>query len=134
MKTAICRTCGSVLEPLIQPPNSPLNEEQWASGRAGDYLCPVCPDNGRGTLPGCYLWEQETVTLEALTEAFVARLEDLVTDPSIGLGDDALEWPERVQRRLPISRCRVTTDALAACCHDLGILRTSLYMKSLLLG
>lgn len=134
MKNALCRTCGSVLHPIHQPANSPLNAEQWAGQRAGDFLCPMCPDNGRGVGAGHYLWEREVAWADDLREALATRLEDLVTDPSVPLGADACEWPDRVRRNLPIPRNRITMDALAGCCHDLGILHTSSDMKGLILG
>lgn len=54
-----CPQCGGPLEVVRQSGKLPLNPDQWASMRAGDYYCPTCPDNDRGMSGLCYWWEHE---------------------------------------------------------------------------
>lgn len=53
-----CPRCGGKLKPVTQDPGSPLNEEQFASVRAGDYYCEAC--TGTEARTGYkYWWESD---------------------------------------------------------------------------
>jgi len=54
-----CPGCGGELESVTYP-GGYLNREQWDSQKAGDYVCKVCPDNGRAAnKQHAYFWEKE---------------------------------------------------------------------------
>lgn len=55
-----CPQCNCRVRKLSYP-GGMLNAEQWDSVRAGDWICDVCPPNGRSTTPMCYWWENEIV-------------------------------------------------------------------------
>jgi hypothetical protein len=53
----ICPICGGALEAVVYR-GGPLNEEQWASIRAGDWYCKVCSSNKSAT--GFeYFWDKD---------------------------------------------------------------------------
>jgi len=57
-----CPNCNTALEAVKQSASSPLNEEQFASIRAGDYFCAVCvcPEaERRGNTTYRYFWKHE---------------------------------------------------------------------------
>ncbi|MFA6462202.1 MAG: hypothetical protein WCV90_08125 [Candidatus Woesearchaeota archaeon] len=53
-----CLECSSLLKEVKRPVDSPLNPEQWASQRAGDYYCETCPGE-RGKSGHRYYWKSE---------------------------------------------------------------------------
>jgi DNA modification methylase len=57
-KAPYCPICESPLKMVIQEANSPLNEDQWASIRAGDWFC-TCHNNHRGNKPYAFFWDSE---------------------------------------------------------------------------
>ena len=58
-----CPKCGNPLEKVRQSSNSPLNEEQFDSVRAGDWFC-KCHSNERGNKPWAYFWDSEVLQSE----------------------------------------------------------------------
>lgn len=58
-KSPLCPICAKPLEAVRYNPDSMLNEDQFASVRAGDWVCSTCPDNGRGWSGLCYWWSHE---------------------------------------------------------------------------
>lgn len=57
----------------------------------------------------------------AVVEAFVHRLEDLVTDPSFGAPLGWCKFPDLVRNGERIPRLRPLLEAFNATCHDLRI-------------
>lgn len=53
-----CPKCGGPLKECPRRSNW-LNDDQYASVKAGDYFCETCPDNDRGKSGLCYWWEHE---------------------------------------------------------------------------
>ena len=52
--------CPQCKEPLQKvPPSKWLNEDQYATVKAGDWFCTACPSNNRGAVPLCYWWDSE---------------------------------------------------------------------------
>lgn len=37
-----CPACGSPMEKILQPSESPLNRDQWDAVRCGDWYCDFC--------------------------------------------------------------------------------------------
>jgi hypothetical protein len=56
-----CPACGGRLAKVVQSESSMLNEHQWRSQIAGEYVCEGCPQpNGRGQDPAnSYWWAKE---------------------------------------------------------------------------
>lgn len=63
-----CPQCGGPLTIVKKPPGSPWNDDQFDSMKAGDFLCPVCPDNQRAKNGKCYWWKHEVHDAEASRE------------------------------------------------------------------
>lgn len=64
-----CPQCAAELVRVDFPILSVLNEEQWKSQRAGDWLCESCPDNDRAKNGKCYWWDREVTTVSPQREA-----------------------------------------------------------------
>ncbi len=54
-----CPDCDNELEEIVLPLNSMLNEDQFESVKAGDFVCYNCPPNGRSKSPYKYFWKSE---------------------------------------------------------------------------
>lgn len=63
-KKSKCPQCQQKLIKVEQSADSPLNKYQFESIKAGDWYCPLCPDNNRGNSKFCYWWEFELEDVE----------------------------------------------------------------------
>jgi hypothetical protein len=66
-----CPGCGGNLKRV--PNSNWLNEDQYASCKAGDWFCEICPDNGRGQSGLCYWWSAEVESFQAAQCAAISR-------------------------------------------------------------
>lgn len=58
LERPVCPGCGGLLGEVVQPSDSPLNEDQWAAERAGDWVCKNCSGT-RGVSGHRYFWDFE---------------------------------------------------------------------------
>lgn len=86
MKHANCPNCNRPLHPVTYPGGSMLNEDQWASQRAGDWYCDRCPPNSRSRRNDRrYYWSHElaiTTTPDRLPN-FIERVRGIATNAGI---------------------------------------------------
>ncbi len=59
LDTPNCPQCNQVLYKVRQSPNSPLNSEQFASIRAGDWYCKTCKGNEAERTKYKYFWDKD---------------------------------------------------------------------------
>lgn len=62
-KNPRCPGCGGTLVEVARH-SKWLNDDQYASVKAGDWMCDTCPNNGRGKNPVCYWWDHEVEEYE----------------------------------------------------------------------
>lgn len=66
----VCPVCGKELIRVRYPANSPLNREQWASQRAGDWYCETCPSGWATNRPYRYFWDHEVKYKKPVEESW----------------------------------------------------------------
>lgn len=86
----VCPQCRGMLHKVRNEGGS-LNDDQFASVKAGDWYCTSCPSNDRGKTGFCYWWDREVMSgrLEIKAGDWFVRNDRFIVGPAEPVEDHA---------------------------------------------